>query len=167
MNHETGDFEAELFDLLPRLRRFCYALCGAAHDADDLLQSTVERLLIKPPPADADTAKWTFRVCKNLWFDELRSRKVRSADPIEPDMELAGPEGEKSMMERLVLKETNDAMANLPEDQRAVIALVALEGFTYQETAEALGIPIGTVMSRLSRARATLADALCQNEQIH
>ena len=167
MDHKLGDFEAELFDLLPRLRRFCFALCGVAHDADDLLQSTVERLLVKPPPADADAAKWMFRVCKNLWLDELRSRKVRSAEPLEQDAEPPGLEGEQTMMERLVLMETNAAMAKLPEDQRAVIALVAIEGFTYQETADALDVPIGTVMSRLSRARATLADALRQNEQVH
>lgn len=167
MVQETGDFEAELFDLLPRLRRFCFALCGVAHDADDLLQSTVERLLVKPPPADADAAKWMFRVCKNLWLDELRARKVRTAEPIEPDTELAGLEGEQTMMERLALKETNAAMEKLPEEQRAVIALVALEGFTYQETAEALDVPIGTVMSRLSRARATLVDALGQRENVH
>lgn len=161
---KRDDFEAKLFKLLPRLRRFCHAMCGVSHDADDLLQSTVERLLVKPPPTDADAAKWMFRVCKNLWIDEIRARSVRSTEPLDPEMDLADLGGEQAMIDRLTLRETSEAMALLSDDQRAVLALVAIEGLSYHEAAEALEIPVGTVMSRLSRARAALAVTLRQTD---
>jgi RNA polymerase sigma-70 factor (ECF subfamily) len=151
-------FEAELLELLPRLRRFCFALTGAAHDADDLMQATVERLLQKPPPDDADLAKWTFRVCRNIWIDEVRARKVRRVEEIDEETVMSGTGGEKEAMEKIALMEVNAAMAKLPDDYRAVLSLVALEGCSYKAAAEVLGIPVGTVMSRLARARRTLAD---------
>lgn len=167
MNSSARDFEDKLFALLPRLRGFCFALCGAAHDADDLMQSTVERLLVKPPPSGADPARWMFRVCKNLWIDEVRARKVRRAEPLDPEMDIAGPDGELTMLDHLMVAKVNQAMAVLPEEQRVIIALIALEGFSYREAAETLEIPVGTVMSRLSRARATLADALQPSVSTH
>ena len=67
---------SDLMSELGGLRRFCLSLTGAAADADDLLQSTVERMLEKGMPEDAHTAKWVYRVCKNIWIDEVRARQV-------------------------------------------------------------------------------------------
>lgn len=67
----------ELIHLAPMLRRFAYSLTGSAPDADDLLQNTLERLLSRDIPADVELAKWAFRVCRNIWIDEYRARKIR------------------------------------------------------------------------------------------
>ncbi len=159
MTEGRGD-EDELLELLPRLRRFCFSLTGTWHDADDLMQATVKRLLEKPPPQEVILAKWMFRVCKNIWIDEVRSRKVRAATPIDDAPEAAATDGERGVMDRIMFEQVNQSMAALPDDQRVVVSLVAVEGYSYKEAAEMLGIPIGTVMSRLSRARGTLADLL-------
>lgn len=151
----------EILAALQPVRRFAYALTGTRADADDLLQATVVRLLERGVPDDADTRKWAFRVCKNMWIDEIRARKVRrdaaqSAD-LQPD---ADHDGERAAIGAVALAEAERAMAALPEDQRAALSLVAIEGLTYAEAAEALQTPIGTIMSRISRARAALAAAL-------
>lgn len=165
MSRKSGVFEAELLERLPRLRRFCLALTATNNDADDLLQMTVERLLVKPPPADADLMKWMFRVCKNIWIDEIRSRKVRMASDIDDVSIPVG--GESDVLAHLTLGEVNAAMAALSDDQRSIISLVAIEGYSYKETAEILDLPIGTVMSRLSRARAALADCFDRRDVLH
>jgi RNA polymerase sigma-70 factor (ECF subfamily) len=151
----------ELIELLPRLRRFAHALTGARHDADDLVQATVERLLGKGVPADAALDKWAFRVCRNAWVDEIRSRRTRSAVSLDdaPEVEEA-VDGERVVIGKMTLAEVARALDALPEEQRAALALVVLEGCSYAETAEALDIPIGTVMSRIARARAALAVAM-------
>ena len=148
---------AALLDLLPRLKRFCLVLTGRDHDADDLLQGTIERLLQKPPPPDADLAKWTFRVCRNLWIDETRSRKVRAAAPLEDAPDASAVDGERAAVAHVAFQKVRSAVDDLPEEQRVVISLVALEGYSYREAADIIDAPIGTVMSRLSRARAALA----------
>jgi RNA polymerase sigma-70 factor (ECF subfamily) len=165
MSTKRGVFEAELLARLPRLRRFCVALTAATHDADDLLQMTVERLLVKPPPPDADLMKWMFRVCKNIWIDEIRSRKVRIASDIDDVSIPVGGEGDA--LAHLTLGEVSAAVAALSDDQRSIITLVAVEGYSYKETAEILDLPIGTVMSRLSRARAALADRFDRRDVLH
>lgn len=160
MAQKDGQFEAELLELLPRLRRFCFALTGARHDADDLMQATVERVLAKPAPSGAHMQKWTFRVCKNIWIDEIRARRVRASRNIEDEPYASVTDGERETMSRLTLARVNAAMAQLPDDYRAVIALVAMDGCSYKAASEVLKIPVGTVMSRLSRARRALADIL-------
>jgi RNA polymerase sigma-70 factor (ECF subfamily) len=148
----------ELISILPRLRRFAISLTGDRADGDDLLQRTVERLLSRGLPDDAHLLKWSFRVCRNIWIDEVRSRKVRAHVAVdEVSHQLRGEDGEASAMARLTLYDVNEALDALPEDQRVAIILVAVEGFSYAETAETLDIPVGTVMSRVSRARKTLA----------
>ncbi len=147
-----------LLEALPRVRRFACSLTGNRADADDLLQSTVERVLERGVPDDVDVLKWTFRVCRNLWIDEMRSRRVRREAATKP--EVRGEEtvsGEAVVLGKLRVREVEEAMESLPEEQRALISLVAIEGLAYREAAEVLEIPIGTVMSRLARARATLA----------
>lgn len=151
----------ELLGLLPRLRRYAYALTGARHDADDLLQSTLERLLVKGVPEAVEVDKWAFRVCRNLWIDEIRARRVRSAVPLEESGAMEQTfDGENALMSKLALAEIGDAMDELPEEQRAALSLVVLEGLSYAQAADVLETPIGTIMSRIARARAALSKAL-------
>ncbi|PLW68043.1 RNA polymerase sigma factor [Pseudohalioglobus lutimaris] len=138
------------------LRRFCYSLTGNAADADDLLQATVEKLLRKGMPEDAHAAKWSYRVCKNVWIDELRSREVRQRYPatvVDEDVAHsteAVAEGERE------LAAVSAALEQLPAEQRLALSLVAIEGKTYAEAAEILEVPVGTIMSRIARARKNL-----------
>ncbi len=141
------------------LRGFCFSLTGNHADADDLLQITVERVLEKGMPADAHAAKWAYRVCKNAWIDEIRSRDVRqkypqlvgeSLDVAHSAEHLAGGEQEFSVVAK--------ALDSLPNDQRLALTLVAIDGKTYAETAEILEVPIGTIMSRVARARRQLVE---------
>lgn len=151
----------EILGALQAIRRFAYALTGTRADADDLLQATVVRLLERGVPDDADTRKWAFRVCKNMWIDEMRARKVRRDAAAGADLApVAGLDGERAAVSAVTLAQTERAIARLPEEQRAALALIAIEGLSYAEAAEALGAPIGTIMSRISRARAALASAL-------
>ncbi|KAA1192403.1 RNA polymerase sigma factor [Pseudohalioglobus sediminis] len=138
------------------LRRFCYSLTGNNADADDLLQSTVERLLQKGMPEDAHAAKWSYRVCKNVWIDELRSRDVRQRYPATvTDSEVALSTQEVAAGEQ-ELDAVAAALDQLPEDQRLALSLVSIEGKTYAEAAEILEVPVGTIMSRIARARKNL-----------
>lgn len=163
MDQQAHRLREEIVARLTRLRRFAFALTGAAHAADDLMQSTVERLLAKGVPEDADLTKWMFRVCKNIWIDEIRARRVRGPQT-DPDVldRIASVDGERAAMGRIALQEVNAAMEKLPDEQRMVLALVALEGRSYKETAEILETPVGTVMSRLARARRAVAEMLSE-----
>jgi len=154
----SGHRQQELVSILPNLRRFALSLSGTYADADDLLQSTVERVLERGLPDDAELLPWTMRVCRNLWIDEIRSRKVRvnaTQDPALSDDQVVA--GEAEVIGKLSLREVQTVLAGMPEEQRAVLELVAVEGYSYKEAAETLDTPIGTVMSRLARARANLA----------
>lgn len=150
----------ELTALMPMLRRFAYSLTGSPHDADDLLQNTIERLLSKGVPEDVELAKWAFRVCRNIWIDEYRARKIRNNAAQLPELEEPTVDGENVIYNEITLGEVNNAMDKLPDDQRSIIALVAVQGMSYKEVAETLSIPMGTVMSRLARARVALSQFL-------
>lgn len=156
---EPRDIEARIAGLIPRLHRFAWALTGSRAEADDLTQATLERALAHRGGFTAETPleAWAIRVAKNLWLDQLRRKKVRDV-AVDPAMlgggETEGPE------RRLQAREALAALQALPEGQREVAALVLVEGYSYQEAATALRTPIGTVMSRLARARRALADLL-------
>lgn len=153
--------QQEITELLPRLRRFAYSLTGSMPDADDLLQNTVERLLARDMPEDADLTKWAFRVCRNVWIDECRARKVRREATEQPELSDGQVvDGEHQTAREIEWNRVDAAMAKLPEDQRQIISLVAIQGFSYQAVAEILSVRKGTVMSRLARARAALSEAL-------
>ena len=159
MRKSESAVRKELTAALPDIRRFAYSLTGARADADDLLQATVERILDKGAPEDADMKKWSYRVAKNIWIDEIRSRRVRRRAVSEGKIDINDRlDGERVVLGSISLAEVNRAMERLPDDQRAALALVAVEGLSYADAAEALEVPIGTVMSRISRARAALAD---------
>lgn len=156
----------ELVALLPRLRRYALSLTGSLPDAEDLLHSTVEKALTKADQfaEGTDLDRWLFRICKNLWFDEWRQRKVRgpTVDPAEAANE-PWMDGEASIQNRIQVQELEKALAEMQEDHREILVLVVIEGFSYREVAEMLEVPIGTVMSRLARARAQLAKRLPQD----
>ncbi len=155
----TKNRQQELVEVLPNIRRFAMSLTGSLADADDLLQSTVERLLTRGVPDDAGMLQWGLRVCKNLWIDELRSQKVRRDASTEPAV--VGEQvvdGERQLHGEMTLQEVQDVLHSMSDEHRSVLELVAVEGFSYKEAAAALDVPVGTVMSRLARARATLLD---------
>jgi RNA polymerase sigma-70 factor (ECF subfamily) len=154
-----ADLTDRIIALLPRLRRFALTLTRNPDDGDDLVQLSVERALSRLHRWNEGTRldSWMFKIMQNLWIDELRSR--RSRGQIEPDFDLdvlPGSDGREAMDARLTLQDTLAAVMALPEEQRAVMLLVVVEGFSYRDAAEVLEVPIGTVMSRISRARLTL-----------
>lgn len=152
-------FQRDLVGLVPRLRRFAFALCGSLDGADDLVQAACERALRNAASFQPGTRmdSWMFRIIQNLWLDDRRRRKVRG-EQIDPDLAALSDEGlgAQAAEDRATLARVRAKVDELPDDLRLVIVLVAIEGRSYREAAEELGIPIGTVMSRLSRARAAL-----------
>jgi RNA polymerase sigma-70 factor (ECF subfamily) len=158
MTRDRTGLNRELVGLAPKLRRYAYALTRNAEDADDLLQTTLERLLSRPIPEDAVIEKWAVRVCRNIWFDEMRSRRVRREAAGELAREDDGaPSTERAALARIELARVEQGIDALPDEQREVLALVVIGGMAYREAADALAVPIGTVMSRLARARSALA----------
>ncbi len=161
MSLDDHALRQEIVTIIAPVRRFAYSLTGTHFEADDLLQMTIERILSRPLPADVHLLKWAFRICRNIWIDEMRARKVRLRAVEEEKIDFAQTQdGERHMMGRLALQQVQEAMTNLPDDQRAVLDLVAVEGMSYAEAADILDAPIGTIMSRLSRARKSLVEAV-------
>ncbi len=143
-----------LVDLIPRLRRYARALVSDRASADDLVQDTLERAWAKLHlyRRGTDLRAWLFTVMHNVHVNKVRS--ARPTDPLEDEMpELAQ---RAAQGDSLVVRDLDRAIAHLPDEQRAVLLLVTLEEMSYDQVARALGIPIGTVMSRLSRAREKL-----------
>ena len=161
MKLSEAELKQALIEQLQPLRRFCYALTGTAADGDDLAQSTVERLLHKGVPDDVVFAAWMFRVCRNLWIDQMRkaSRYDTPGDEVVAAKQEA-LDGTAIVEQQLQLDEVGVAMQQLDNDQRLVLALVAVQGHSYREAAEIMEVPIGTVMSRLARARSRLLDLI-------
>lgn len=155
------DFRQQLVALLPRLRRFALTLSQTPHDADDLVQAAVERALRYASTWQPGTAldSWMYKIVQNLWRDELRAHR-RRVEPLDETHDVIGVDGRDSHFQQLQWAEARTAMLALPEDQRLVLGLVVLDGLSYQQAADTLDVPIGTVMSRLSRARARMAAQL-------
>ena len=154
-------FEDQLVALLPRLRRFAYAMSRSPADADDLAQATVERALRSKAQWQPGTRldSWLYRIMRNLWIDTVRARgrKDRVETPA-AEAEQFGEDPREAMDAAVDLGRMMAAMQRLPDEQREVVALILIEGFGYRETAELLGLPIGTVSSRLVRGRTALLD---------
>ena len=151
-----------LLALLPRLRRFAIALTGSVADGEELLQGTCERALKKAGQARDLTRvdAWIYGIMRNLWVDELRSRRVRRHAVLDEATEVVGDDGVATAEGRMALAVVRRELATLPEEQRTVLVLVCVDGLSYKEAADVLGIPIGTVMSRLSRGRQALHERL-------
>jgi len=148
----------DLIEHLPRLRRYARALTGDVNRADDLVQDTLERALAKLDlwQPGSDLRAWLFTLMHNLFVNQIRIKR-----PQETVMEDALDEPVSGgQMEALAARDIHAALARLPEEQREVLLLVGLEQFGYAEAAQVLGVPTGTVMSRLSRARERMRQML-------
>ncbi len=144
-----------LRDLLPRLRRFALSLTRSASSADDLVQATLEKALSAwaSRREDGDLRAWLFSILYRHFIDgQRRARRYARL------LSLFGADSAVSASPEDIVsaRSTLEAFERLPAEQRALLALVSVEGLSYRETAEALDIPLGTVMSRLSRARQAL-----------
>ena len=143
-----------LVELIPRLRRYARALVGERASADDLVQDTLERAWSKLHlyRRGSDLRAWLFTVMHNVHVNKVRASRM--LDPLDEEMpELAQ---RPAQGDALLVRDLDRSIALLPAEQRAVLLLVSLEEMSYEEVARTLGIPMGTVMSRLSRAREKL-----------
>jgi RNA polymerase sigma-70 factor (ECF subfamily) len=153
----------DLVAMLPRLRRFALMLCRSPSLADDLVQGACERALANAGSWTPGTRfdAWMFRILRNHWIDHLRRLRTEgmSADIDSQGQSLRDEgAGEGPVISRLTLAEVQRAITHLPEEQREVLMLVCVEDLAYREAADVLGVPIGTVMSRLARARKRLVE---------
>jgi RNA polymerase sigma factor (sigma-70 family) len=152
-------FDDQLAALLPRLRRFAHALSRDPADADDLTQATIERALRSRVQWQPGTRldSWSYRIMRNLWIDTGRARSRKAAHEAPEEEGVNVGEDPRSAMDAAVdLRRIMAAMGRLPDEQREVVALILVEGFGYREVSEMLGLPIGTVSSRLVRGRTAL-----------
>ncbi len=156
------DLRTSLAALAPKLRRFALALTGSNADADDLVQSACERAMRRSDQLREATRLdgWMYGIMRHLWLDEARARRVRRHDDLDHASTTIGTDGEAVAFGRISLGEVRRALALLSADYRCVLTLVCVDGLSYRDAAAVLDIPIGTVMSRLSRARRELQDRL-------
>ena len=147
--------ETEVAQHIPRLRRYARALVGERHAADDLVQDTLERAINKFHlwRPGSDLRAWLFAIMHNVFVNQIRARGARPEEPLDETFDVPGLAG---TVDRLEVRDLDAALARLPVEQREVVLLVGLEELSYAEASKALGIPIGTVMSRLFRGRERL-----------
>lgn len=162
----SEQLKGDLIALLPRLRRFAAALTRSMPEADDLVQEACLRALSRADQWDPSQPldRWMFRITRNLWISELRKRQVRVGQgtvPADETHELMTPvTGEHSV----AATQLQGHIAALPEELSAVLLTVSVEGYSYAEAAELFDIPVGTVMSRVHRARKALAKQIAARE---
>ena len=147
-----SDHDSLIAEQIPRLRRYARALTGDRAAADDLVQDTLERALSRFHlwRRGSDMRAWLFTIMHNIFVNQARSRMRHPHEALDGPAEDALHYREPDWSD---LRDIGEALAKLPVEQRTVVLLVGLEQFTYEETARVLEVPIGTVMSRLSRAR--------------
>ena len=168
--HDPSELRRELTLILPRLRRFGVALAGSADEGDDIVHAAIERALSRPAQWQPGTRldSWMFRIMQNIWKD--RGRKRRS-DLQKHALELAATDttvdGQHVTETALMLTRAREQFTLLSDDHRAVLALVVIDGHSYQEAAEILDIPVGTLMSRLYRAREALREMIETTSKRH
>ena len=160
----TPELERDaLGDHLDRLYRAAWALCGSREDAEDLVQETYTRVLSKRRVigSAADTLPYLLAVLRNTYVSSLRKRdrRPRTAPLEDSEARLAAPAGEAPTAV-VAAREVFAAIAALPEDQRDALAAVDVAGLSYQEAADSLEVPVGTIMSRLYRGRNRVAEAV-------
>jgi RNA polymerase sigma-70 factor, ECF subfamily len=170
----TAAVSDSLADLLPGMLRqlwvFSLRLTGDRHDAEDLVQAACARALEREHQLKPDTAplSWMFSIMQSTWFNELRARKVRRRTSVDWDdsmMNIADPDA-APIDDVLYSREVIAAVERLPEAHRTVVLLVAVEGLSYAEAAQVLDVPVGTVMSRLSRARQSIGEKFGKSSEM-
>lgn len=151
------DFLDEIEKSVPALRRYARALTRNADRADDLVQDCLERAINKRGlwAPTGPLQSWLFRILLNLWRNEARAQR-RRGEHVPIDGLLVEPSVAAPQPGRIALAEMSRAIDKLADEQREALLLVVLEGMSYEEAARILEIPIGTLMSRLGRARAAL-----------
>lgn len=156
--------------LRPVLYRIAYAWCHDPALADDLVQETLSKALARRAQLRDEGAlkAWTVSIMNHCWLDHLRSRReFDDVEALQDELESNAESPEVCCSREQVIACVRAAVARLPMGQRQVLTLVDLEEFGYAEVADILGIPVGTVMSRLSRARASLKRMLDQAAREH
>jgi RNA polymerase sigma-70 factor, ECF subfamily len=161
------ELAAALPALLPRLWRFALRLAGNQHDAEDLVQRACVRALERRHQLQPGTStlSWMFSIIHSVWLNEVRARQIRNHASLQWNEELTRTLVDPTALDPQIgalHQQVVAAVARLPDAQRAVVLLVAVEGQSYREAAEALNLPVGTVMSRLARARLTIGEAFEQ-----
>lgn len=159
------DIRAQIVALLPRLRHFAFALAGSRDAADDVLQAACEKALGRLDQFTPGTRldRWMYQIVKTTFIDHIRQVQRRREADFTPDLVDALPADARiheRTEARAALSIIRGEITQLPEEQREVLALVAVDGLSYQDAADILEVPIGTIMSRLARARRKLARAL-------
>lgn len=149
------EFITELEQCIPSLRRYAFSLFYQQDEADDLVQDCLERALKKQSlwQQGSSLRAWLFTMQHNLYVNQLK--KLGRQPQMNPDIEDLNHDLEPHKSE-VLMSDLNYCLQQLPDDQRQVLLLVSVEGFTYKEVAKIMDVPLGTVMSRLSRARKTL-----------
>lgn len=161
-----AELRALIEEQIPRLRRYARALTGDRSFADDLVQDTLERALSRFHlwRHGSDLRAWLFTIMHNIFVNQVRSRVRHQHEALETDAAVEAMRVNEP--DWLELRDLDSALAQLPHEQRTVLLLVGLEQFTYEEAARALQIPIGTVMSRLSRGRERLRVVLAGDSNV-
>ncbi|WP_421758747.1 sigma-70 family RNA polymerase sigma factor [Devosia sp.] len=151
------DFLDEIEKSVPALRRYARALTRNADRADDLVQDCLERAINKRGlwTPTGTLQGWLFRILLNLWRNEARTQR-RRGEHVPIDGLLVEPSVAAPQPGRIALAEMSRSIDKLPDEQREALLLVVLEGMSYEEASRVLQIPLGTLMSRLGRARAAL-----------
>lgn len=151
--------QSQIIELLPTMRRFARSLTRDVDDADDLVQLALERALthVEQWQPGSQLDRWLYRIVKNAWIDELRSRRrgeqlFYDQDGVE---QVVDPGGDAS--DGLSVQQ---ALARLPPEQRLAVSLVLIEGLPYKDAAQIIGVPMGTLTSRLARGREALQSLL-------
>lgn len=151
--------DAQLIIEMEKLKKFAMRLTRNDSDADDLLQNTILRAYEKKHlfEENSNVFSWTSKIMYNLFVSDYR-RKVKFESQYDPEPILEKTEVVASQNDKIMVREVGEAMNKLTQDHRDILIMVCVQGMKYEETAEALNIPVGTVRSRLSRARTLLQD---------
>jgi RNA polymerase sigma-70 factor (ECF subfamily) len=170
MSRAPDDTSLQIVAMLPRMRRFARSLTRSIDEADDLVQSACEKAIARAEQFEPGTRldSWLFRIMHTTHIDLVRSSARRGGTTSAAiDLERVGFDARvhEQTEARSDLAAVRDEIERLPDDQRVVLALVCVDGLAYQQAADVLGVPIGTVMSRLSRARKRLAQAIDKSPQ--
>lgn len=169
MTSNLSELRQGITELLPRLRRFGAALTGSQDEGDDVVQAAIERALSKAELWQPGTRldSWMFKIMQNHWKDKVRKRKQEQKKQV---LDFAGSDhtvdGRRVTETTIMLTKAREQFSLLSEDQRTVLALVVIDGHSYQEAADQLEIPIGTLMSRLYRAREALRTMIEQTPKL-
>lgn len=169
MTSNLSELRQGITELLPRLRRFGAALTGSQDEGDAVVQAAIERALSKSELWQPGTRldSWMFKIMQNHWKDRVRKLKYEKKKQV---LEFAGSDhtvdGRRVTETTIMLSKAREQFSLLSEDQRTVLALVVIDGHSYQEAADQLEIPIGTLMSRLYRAREALRTMIEQTTKL-